>query len=136
MIHRPTIHLWIPKATPEAMAVGAARDLAEEGANLAYDAMIAPPCPACGRPVKDAEYERHRRVDHSDNEVVQPYGKPDAREVMLLAYSADDMDRKLAIWRSRHPGIRLEPSGDGTREDGRIIFRRWRIFDARGRAAE
>lgn len=135
LIHAPTVRLWLPQATAATMRQGVAREQAEQAADEAYDRMMAPECVACGKRVKDADYERHRRVDHADNEVVQPAGKPDARELLLLAYDADDMERKLATWRSRHPGIRLESSGDGTREEGKIIWRSWRIFDGKGKAA-
>lgn len=131
-----TFHLWLGRPGEEVLRSGTARELAEQAATASFDHMMAPPCPACGRPVKDVDWERHRRVDHQDNEVVQPAGKPDARELMLLAYDAADMDRKLATWRSRHPGVGLEPAGDGTREGGKIVWRRWRILDGHGRPAE
>lgn len=136
LILGPTVRLWIPQATAAQMRQGAAREQAEQEADESFERGMATPCPGCGKPVKDADYERHRRVDHADNEVAQPAGKPDARELLLLAYDAADMDRKLQTWRSRHPGIHLEASGDGTRENGRIIYRRWRIFDGKGRPAE
>ena len=136
LIHAPSVGIWIPAASRQVILAGEAHEKAEQAADESYDQMMAPPCPACGKPVKDKDWERHRRVDHADSEVAQPAGKPDARELLLLAYSQEDMERKLTIWRSRHPGIRLEPSGDGTREEGKIVWRRWRIFDGRGKPAQ
>lgn len=135
IIHAPSVGLWIPAASAETMRRGVAREQNEQACIDAAAIVHAPPCPACGRPVSDAEWERHRRVDHADHEVCQPAGQPDARELLLLAYDADDMARKLARWRSLHPGIRLEGVGEGTREQGKIIWRRWRIFDGHGQAA-
>lgn len=136
LIHAPSVGIWIPQATAQEMAAGLAREKAAQAAAESYDYIVAPPCPACGQPVSDRDWEKHKYQEHDVRQVCQPYGTPDARELLLLAYDAGDMERKLAIWRSKHPGVRLEPAGDGTRENGKIIYRRWRLFDAKGKAAE
>jgi hypothetical protein len=135
-----TLHLWLGRPGEEVLRSGTARELAEQAADESYDRMMAPPCPACGRAVKDEDYERHRRVDHADNEVVQPAGKPNSREVVLQAYDTDDLERKLARYRALHPGVGLALLGDGTRIVGEhkkvtLIWRRWRVLDGRGRPA-
>lgn len=128
-------HPWIQKATPAQMAAGEATDRAEQSANESYDRMLAPPCVACDEPVLDKDYERHRYEKHQGNEMVQPIGKPDAREALFLAHTRAELEQKLAIWRGKHPGIRLELAGEGTRFRGLMCWSRYRVFDSKGRAA-
>jgi hypothetical protein len=115
------------------MAAGEAVDRAEQKANESYDAMVAPPCVACGEPVADKDYERHRYEKHAGNEMLQPSGTPDAREALFLAHDAEELRRKFAIWRARHPGLRLQLAAEGTRYEGRMVFVKYRILDSRGR---
>lgn len=125
---------WIPRATKAQMAAGEATDQAEQAATESYDRMMAPPCVACGKPVSDKDFERHRREEHAGNEQCQPWGTPDAREALFLAHTLDELGRKVALWRSKHPGLRLELAADGTRYEGRMVWIRYRVLDSRGRA--
>jgi hypothetical protein len=129
-------HLWLGRPGQEILQTGEASERRQQSADASYDRLMAPPCPACNQPVLDRDWERHK-YEHGINEMVQPFGRPDAREAFFLAYSAAQLEEKLAIWRRRHPGIRLALAGDGTRPNGksRLYWRRYRLFDHAGRAA-
>ena len=127
---------WIHKATPEQIAAGETHEQAQESADKSYDyGVYAPPCVGCGEPVTDQDFYRHRYERHAGNEMVQPFGKPDAREALFLAHSVDELGRKVALWRAKHPGLRLRLAADGKRYEGRLVWVRYRVFDTKGRAA-
>ena len=115
------------KSTDQAMlAAGQARDLQEEKCNVANDQVQAPACPGCGKPVRDRDFERHRYEVHNARQVVQPIGKPDAREALFTAPDEDRLEQKRAEWLSRHPGVHLVHLADGRDLENRLIWVRYR----------
>lgn len=131
-------HVWIPKLTYVQFQQGLTRELQEQSADASYDRMMAPPCPGCGQAVSDAEWERHKYETHAINEMVQPHGKPDAREALFIGGSREKIEERVAFWRTKHPGCRLALMGDGIEVRGertRILWKRYRILDGKGRPA-
>jgi hypothetical protein len=111
-----------------------AYELQQDRARQANDEIDAPPCPGCGRPVRDENWQAHRRLAHG-LDGVQPYGRPDAREALFIGEDQAELDRKIARWREGHPGVRLLPMGDGRDRELGLIFARFRLIDRRGRRA-
>jgi hypothetical protein len=124
MIENPR-SIWVKETRPEVLAQGETREAAEESARVSHDEVVAPACPACGQPVSDKEWERHRAEVHGrPRQVVRPWGKPDARECLIVAPTRDLLDEKIQQWRALHPGVRLEPAGEGRDlEHGLLYFR-------------
>lgn len=129
-------HLWLGRPGQETLQRGIAHELAEQSADASHDRVIAPPCHACGEPVADKDWERHKYEKHAMNEMCQPYGKADSREVLFLCYSRAHLEQKLAIWRSKHPGLRLALAGEGSRNNGKLFFQRFRVLDQNGKAVQ
>ena len=130
------IHAFVRKATPEQIAAGEQYERQVQQAATSYDEnVVAPPCVACGKPVADKDFERHRYEAHAGNEMVQPWGRPDAREALFLARNPDELQRKVAIWREKHPGVILRLAGDGQRYGGLMVWARYRVLDAKGKLA-
>lgn len=129
------IHVWTNRPGRAVLEAGERAEQAEQQADASYDRLQAPPCVACGQPVADKDFERHRYEAHAGNEMVQPFGRPEAREALFLAHDADELAKKVQIWRDRHPGVRLTLAGEGTRYEGRMCWVRYRVLDARGKVA-
>src|SRR5437016_11380106 len=96
---------WLGRPGQETLQAGVKRELAEQSASESHDRVIAPPCPACNQPVSDRDWRRHCFEAHAINEMVRPYGAPDAREAFFTGYNAASLEEKIAIWRSKHPGV-------------------------------
>lgn len=126
-------HLWLGRPGQETLQRGIERELAEQSADASNDTVLAPPCPVCGKPVKDAAWEAHKYSDHGITDEVLPYGKADSREVFVPAYSRDELEQKTAAWRAKHPGLTLALAGEGSRAQGQILWQRFRVLDAKGR---
>lgn len=109
------------------------RELLEDEKRRSVDEVQAPKCPACERPVRDQDWDRHRYEVHADPKNVMPYGKPDAREAVFVGPTPDSLDRKVAAWRALHPGVQLRLLGSGKDRDRNLLFLRYRIHDAQGR---
>lgn len=119
------VWLWLGRPGQEVLTQGLQRDLAEEEANQAGERVIAPPCPACGKPVADKEWRKHGYEDHDIREMVRPYGEPDAREAFFTAYDTDQLEQKVAIWQGKHPGVSLVHAGEGKDVQRKIVWRRY-----------
>lgn len=131
------VHLWLPNITQRAIAAGIRYELQEDRCNAAYDEVVAPKCPACGVPVADKDWDRHKYEEHNGNQVCQPYGKADSREVLFLGASADFIEQKKAIWRDRHPGLTLELAAEGKEPRfANVIFQRYRVCTSAGKPVE
>ena len=128
-------HLWLGRPGQETLQQGITRELAEQSADASHANVIAPPCPACNQPVSDKDWEKHKYEAHGINEMVRPYGRPDAREAFFTGYDRARLEEKIAIWRSKHPGIRLELAAEGHDAERKVVWQRYRIFDAKGRPA-
>ena len=129
-------YLWLGRPGQETLQRGVARELAEQSADASHANVIAPPCPACGQPVADKDWEAHKYSAHGISEMCQPWGRPDAREAMFVHVTAARLGEKIAAWRSRHPGVQLQLSGDGFDRARKLFWRRYRIFDAAGKPAQ
>jgi hypothetical protein len=138
-------HLWLPNISQADLAAGIAREQQEQQADDSYAELQAPPCPACGQPVKDSEWESHKARGHDLGDGVLPYGQAGAREVFVTAYSPETIERlrllqrlrpgdeksleqKKAEWRAKHPGLSLLLAGEGTRGEGRVLWARYRVM--------
>lgn len=128
-------HLWLGRPGQETLQRGIARELAEQSAETSHDNVIAPPCPACSEPVADKDWEKHKYEKHGINEMVRPYGRADAREAFFTGYNKASLEQKLAIWRSKHPGIPLELAGEGHDTARKVVWQRYRLFHGDGRPA-
>src|SRR5580765_6900645 len=65
---------WTQRPGPDVVATGLARDQAEQSADDSYRNKVeAPPCVACGQPLSDKDFERHRYEAHGGNEACQPW---------------------------------------------------------------
>jgi hypothetical protein len=110
-------------------------ELQEERARLAYAEVEAPPCPSCGRPVTDREWDTHRRVDHGLDQP-RPYGRPESREALFVTEDREDLDRQIARWRARHPGLGLLYLADGRDPATRLPWVRFHVLGLNGRRAQ
>ena len=124
---------WTGRPAPAVLRRGETREHAEQSADASADRVQAPPCPACGRPVADADWTLHKYERHGLAERVRPYGKADSRELLVLGENPGDLARKVARWRWTHPGLRLQLAADG-KVDGGLLFVRYRVADLNGRA--
>lgn len=129
--------IWVPRATREQMMAGDAFDRQVQKAEDAHAKVVAPPCPACGVPIKDSEWDRHKAEAHNGRQVVQPYGTADSRELLILGTSKDDLDRKEAKWRELHPGLTLSLAGEGREPRYKnILWQRYRVITTAGKPVE
>lgn len=119
--------VWVKEARPEVLAQGQVREEQEEKANKSYDELVAPACPACGKPVKDEEWADHKALHGSPRSVIRPYGKVDSREALFTAPDQDRLEQKICQWRESHPGIILEPMGEGKDRQTGLVFVRFRL---------
>lgn len=129
-----TFQLWLGRPGEEVLREGTAREMAEQTASESHDQVVAPPCPVCGLPVSDRAWEDHKYSAHGVNDDCLPYGKADSRELFIPAFSRDDLERKKSAWRARHPGLSLALAGEGTRAEGKIVWQKFRVLDASGKA--
>jgi hypothetical protein len=125
--------LWLGRPGQETLQRGIQRELAEQSADASHDTVIAPPCTVCGKPVKDADWEKHKRFDHGIQDAILPYGTPSSRELFIPAFTIDELEKKKSAWRAKHPGLLLALAGEGSRANGRILWQRFRVLDQKGR---
>lgn len=129
-------HVWTGRPGAAVMESGLRRDRAQQDRWDAYDeAVERPPCPACGTPISDTEWNDHARVGHGVEARVLPYGTPDAREALFVGTDRDEVDAQIVFWRRRHPGIQLKPLAEGRDPEGHYIWVRFRQRDWTGRDA-
>jgi len=121
-------HVWIKESRPDVLKAGEAREAQEEKCNQAADRVEAPPCPGCGKGVKDSDFDQHRAEVHNrPRQVFRPYGKPSSRELLISAPDVGKLEQKLQEWQTRNPGVRLIPLGEGKNEDTGLLWVRARI---------
>ena len=125
--------LWTGRPGAEVVARGERHDRAQHTAALAYDTVVAPPCPSCGRPVRDEEWARHRHEAHGHAGGGQPWGRAESREVLLVDDDREGLERRIAAWRERHPGLRLVAAADGRDRDLGVVWARFRVTTRTGR---
>jgi len=119
--------VWIT-ASPEERAAGRAREAQEEQAARSAEQVEAPPCQACGAAVRDADFERHSAEVHNrPRQIYRPWGRPSSRELLIAAPTPQTVERKVAEWRTRNPGVRLLPLGEGQNEETGLLWIRCRI---------
>lgn len=127
-------HAWVNRPPQAVLEVGERSEKAQQSADESYySKVLAPPCVACGQPVSDADFQRHRYERHGGNEAAVPWGKPTSRELVICGVGSDDMEEKVARWRRLHPGVHLEILGDGHLYGGKLAWMRFRVLDHRGR---
>lgn len=123
---------WTGRPGPAVLARGETREHAEQSADASSEAVMAPPCVACGKPVEDKDWDRHRFEEHDLGDPVRPYGKADSRELLVLGADTGALARKVAQWRRLHPGLRLELAADGKDGPGGLLFVRYRVLTMKG----
>ena len=124
---------WLNRPGPAVIKRGEAHEHAQQSADASYERTVkAPPCVACGKPVADADWDRHRFEDHGLTDPVRPYGKADSKELIVVGADTGELARKVAKWRRLHPGLRLELAADGKEGPGGLLFVRYRVVTLMG----
>lgn len=126
--------LWLDRPGPAVMAEGLRRDQYQQHVWDEHEANVErPPCPACGAPVADSEWNAHVLAGHGLATKLLDYGRPDAREALFVAADRDELDANIVMWRRRHPGVQLLPLAEGRDPDGDYLWVRFAQRDRRGR---